>query len=67
LALVEQGMCAAIEAAATALGDAVASKSMRVHTVMVPKKTPEIALDILLFLGGTSSRNIKSTTFDLTL
>jgi len=67
LALVEQGMCAALEAGAAALADAVASKSMRVHTVMVPKKSPEIAVNTLLFLGGTSSRHIKSTIFDLTL
>lgn len=66
LALVEQGLCGALGAAGAALGDAVASKSMRVHTVTVPKQTPERAVDTLLFLVGAQARRIKSTTFDLT-
>tara|TARA_R110002072_G_scaffold301874_2_gene482712 strand:+ start:4856 stop:5455 length:600 start_codon:yes stop_codon:yes gene_type:complete len=66
LALVGQGMCAALGAAGMALADALASKSLRVHTVTVPKQTPEWAVETLLFLGGAQSRHIKSTTFDLT-
>lgn len=66
LSLVEQGMCAALNAAGVALGDAVASKSLRVHTVTVPKGVPERAVDTLLFLCGGQARHFKSTTFDLT-
>ncbi|MGJ8625319.1 MAG: hypothetical protein ACSHXB_00050 [Sulfitobacter sp.] len=66
LALVEQGMVASLVTAGAALGDAVAPKAIRVHTVVVPKSTPERALDTLLFLGRSSSRHIKSAKFDLT-
>ncbi len=66
LALVEQGMAAALGAGGTALGDALAAKAIRVHTVLVPKTQPELALDSLLFLASNQSQHVKSNTFDLT-
>ena len=66
LALVEQGMCAALTSAAKTLSDAVAINTLRVHTVSVPKQNPAVAVDTLVFLAGPQSRRIKSTTFELT-
>lgn len=66
LALVEQGMCAALDAAGTALSDAMAINTLRVHTVTVPKNAPQVAVGTLLMLADEKARPIKSARFDLT-
>jgi hypothetical protein len=65
LSLVEQGMCSALDAAGMALSSAMAINTLRVHTVTVPKNTPQIAVEPLLFLADAKARHIKSARFDL--
>ncbi|MGC1498157.1 MAG: hypothetical protein WA790_20290 [Sulfitobacter sp.] len=65
LALVEQGMCGALRSAGASLASIFSPKSVRIHTVTVPKGNPELALETVFFLDNPQTRYLKNAEFDL--
>ncbi len=65
LALVEQGMCGALRSAGASLASIFSPKSVRIHTVTVPKGKSELALETVFFLDNPQTRYIKNAEFDL--
>lgn len=65
LALVGQGMQAAVQSASAGLGVELAKNQVRVHCVAVPKEDSLLALETLLFLASEAGRRVHSTALDL--
>lgn len=65
LALVAQGMRAAVEAASVALAAEVVAKNVDVRCISLSRSDASQTLQTLTCLAGRASRTLHSTTFDL--
>lgn len=65
LALSAVGMCAALSQAGAALAAEVARHGMRVHTLTLPHKDDDGAMQAALLLASAEGRAWRSGTFDL--
>ncbi|WP_432816943.1 hypothetical protein [Sulfitobacter sp. JB4-11] len=59
------GLCAALAATSTALGQALGARGVRVHSISVPAKAPQQAVSLLSHLAHHRLDDIPATAFSL--